>query len=42
MSIKNIRILDEITKIENDSIDVCVDSEDGFTFTVSIDITKHL
>ena len=29
MLIRNIRILDEITDIENDSIDVCVDSEDG-------------
>lgn len=42
MLIKNIRILDEITDIENDSIDVCVDSEDGYTFTVSIVTTKHL
>ena len=42
MSIKNIRILDEITDIENDSIDVCVDSEEGYTFTVSIATTKHL
>ena len=36
------RILDEITDIENDSIDVCVDSEEGYTFTVSIATTKHL
>jgi len=42
MLIKNIRILDEITDIENDSIDVCLDSEDGYTFTVSIATTKHL
>ena len=42
MLIRNIRILDEITDIENDSIDVCVDSEDGQTFTVSIATTKHL
>lgn len=42
MLIKNIRILDEITDIENDSIDVCVDSEDGYTFIVSIATTKHL
>ena len=42
MLIKNIRILDEITDIENDSIDVCVDSEDGYTITVSIATTKHL
>jgi hypothetical protein len=42
MLIKNIRILDEITDIENDSIDVCVDSEDGYTFTVSIATTKNL
>jgi hypothetical protein len=42
MLIKNIRILDEITDIENDSIDVCVDSEDGYTFTVSIATTNHL
>lgn len=42
MLIKNIRILDEITDIENDSIDVCVDSQDGYTFTVSIATTKHL
>ena len=42
MLIKNIRILDKIIDIENDSIDVCVDSEDGYTFTVSITTTKHL
>ena len=42
MLIRNIRILDEITDIENDSIDVCVDSEDGYTYTVSIATTKHL
>ena len=29
MLIRNIRILDEITDIENDSVDVCVDSEYG-------------
>lgn len=42
MLIRNIRILEEITDIENDCIDVCVDSEDGYTFTVSIATTKHL
>ena len=42
MLIKKIRILEEIIDIENDSIDVCVDSEDGYTFTVSIATTKHL
>ena len=42
MLIRNIRILDEITDIENDSIDVCVDFENGYTFTVSIATTKHL
>lgn len=42
MLIRNIRILDEITDIENDSVDVCVDSEDGYTFIVSIATTKHL
>ena len=42
MVIKNIRILDEITDIENDSIDVCVDSEDGHTFTLSIATIKNL
>lgn len=42
MLIKNIRILNEITDIENDSIDVCVDSEDGYTFTVSIATINHL
>ena len=42
MLIKNIRILDEIIDIENDSIDVCVDSEDGYTFTVSIVTMKYL
>lgn len=42
MLIRNIRILDEITDIENDSIDVCVDSEDSYTFIVSIATTKHL
>jgi len=42
MLVRNIRILDKITDIENDSIDVCVDSEDGYTFTVSVATTKHL
>lgn len=42
MLIKNIRILTEITDIENDCIDVCVDSEDGYTFTVPIATTKYL
>jgi hypothetical protein len=42
MLIKNIRIIDEITDIENDSIDVCVESEDGYTYTVSIGTTKNL
>jgi len=42
MLIRDIRILDEITDIENDSIDVCVNSEDGYIFTVSIATTKHL
>jgi hypothetical protein len=42
MLIQNIRILDEITDIENDSIDVCVKSEDGYTFTVSIATTKNI
>lgn len=42
MLIKNIQILDEITDIENDSVDVCVDSENGYTFTVSIATPKYL
>jgi hypothetical protein len=42
MLIKNIRIIDEITDIENDSIDVCVESEDGSTYTVSIATTKNI
>lgn len=42
MLIKSIRILDEITDIENESIDVCVDFENGDTFTVSIATTKYL
>ena len=42
MLIRNIRILDEITDIENDSIDVCLESEEGYTFTVSIATTKNL
>ncbi len=42
MLIKNIRIIDEITDIENDSIDVCVDSKDGYTYTISIATTKNL
>lgn len=43
MWIRNIRVLDEITDIENDSIDIFVDSEDGYTFTVTVLIatTKH-
>lgn len=42
MLIRNIRIIDEITDIENDSIDVCMDSPDGYTFTVSIATTNYL
>jgi hypothetical protein len=42
MLIKNIRILNEIIDIEDDSIDVCVDSEDGYTYTVSISTTKNI
>ncbi len=42
MLITDIRILDEITDIENDSIDVCVDCEDGYTFTVSISTIKNV
>jgi hypothetical protein len=42
MRIKNIQILDEIIDIENDSIDVCVDSEDGYTFIVSLCTTKNI
>ena len=39
MLITDIRILNEITDIENDSIDVCVDVEDGYTFIVSISVS---
>jgi len=42
MLIKNIRIVDEIIDIENDNIDVFVDSEDGYTYTVSITTIKNL
>jgi len=42
MLIKNIRIVNQITDIENDSIDVFVDSEDGYTYTVSIATIKNL
>jgi len=42
MLIKNIRIVDQITDIENDSIDVFVDSEDGYTYTVSIATIKNI
>ena len=42
MLIKNIRILDEIIDIENDSIDVWLESEDGYTFTVAIATPKNL
>jgi len=42
MLIKNVRIVDQITDIENDSINVFVDSEDGYTYTVSIATTKNL
>lgn len=41
MLIKNIRILDKITEIENNSIDVYLESENGYTFTVSIAATKY-
>ena len=42
MLIKNIRIIDEIIDIENDSVDVCVECEDGSTYIVSIATTKSL
>ena len=42
MLITDIRILNEITDIENDSIDVCVDVEDGYTFIVSISTIKNV
>ena len=42
MLIKNIRIIDEIIDIENDSVDVCVECEDGSTYIVSIATTKNL
>ena len=42
MLIKNVRILDEIMGIYDDSVDVCVDFEDGSTFTVSVATTKNL
>ena len=42
MLIKSIRSLDEISDIENDSIDVCVDCEDNFTVTVSVATTKYV
>lgn len=42
MLIKEIKILNDITDVENDSIDVSLESEDGYTFTVSIATTKNL
>ena len=42
MLIKDIRIIDEIVDVENDSIDVCVDCEDGQSFTVTITTIKYL
>jgi hypothetical protein len=42
MLIKNIRITDEITDIENNSINVCLKSVNGYTYTVSIATTKNL
>jgi hypothetical protein len=42
MRIENIRILDEIVDSENDSIDVCVDGEDGYTYTISICTIKYI
>lgn len=33
--------MDKITDIENDSIDVYVESEDVYTYTVSIATTKN-
>lgn len=35
MLIKNIRSIDEITDIENDSIDGCLESEDASTYKVN-------
>lgn len=42
MLIKNIRIVEQITDIENDSIDVFVNSEDGYIYTVSVTTTKNI
>lgn len=42
MLIKHIKILDEITDIENDNVDVYVECEDGYNYTVSIATTKNL
>lgn len=42
MLIKNIRIFEQINDIENDCVDVCLDCEDNYTFTVSIATTKYI
>lgn len=42
MLIKNIRIIDEIIDVKNDSIDVYVDSQDSYIYTVSITTIKNL
>ena len=42
MFIRKIRIIDEIVDIENDCVDLCVESENGYSFTVSVATTKFL
>jgi hypothetical protein len=42
MLIKNIEIINNIIDIENDNVDVCGDSEDGYTYTISIATTKNI
>lgn len=42
MLIKSIRFADEITDLEDDNIDVFVESQDGYTFIVVVATTKNL
>jgi hypothetical protein len=42
MKIKDIQILEEITDIENDRIDVLVENEDGYNYIISVATPQDL
>lgn len=40
--VKNLKILEEITDISNDFIDVCFEDNDGYTYTLSVCTPEYL